>query len=81
MTLVVLEAWHCRDVLDVISDGSLVIGHIVDVTTIVVAMLVVKISGSISTHHTTGGKLRLAEWVLEGSPMASANLMLVGMYE
>lgn len=67
MTLVVR---HCGDALYVINDESLVVGHIVDVTTRVVAMLVVNICGLAATHHIMTEKMRLVDHVLEGYPVA-----------
>lgn len=80
MTLAVLATRYFGDALDAISDGSLQVGCIIDVTRRVVATLVVDILGSIDTHHITSGKMMLVERVQDGSPMWTS-LMLVGIYE
>ena len=54
---------------------------IVNVTTRVVASVVVRILGSTVTHHITRGQMRLVERVLEGTRVAWASLMLECMHE
>lgn len=52
---------HCYDMQDAISDGSLQVARIVDLTTRVVSLLVVWTLGSTMTHHITGVQMRLVE--------------------
>jgi len=55
MTLAVLTMRHCGDMPNAINDESLQISRIMDVTTRLVATLVVHICGSTIIHRITGG--------------------------
>lgn len=70
VTLDLLAACHYGRTLDVVSDGSLQVGRILDVTTRVITSLVVHIIRSISTNWIIAGQMRVVEIVLEGSPVA-----------
>ena len=52
-----------------------------DVTTRFMATLVVRILGSTVTHLIISEKMRLVEWVLEGSSIVYAIFMLACIYE